>query len=344
VSDPDAGDRTASGSDSVNVLTTADAKVVDVTGPVEVLVQPGVPEVVNTSTTLHLNGSYGPVNVSVAKSATTAPDRCSVLPANASENFTLNVSSSVADSDAWTVEWTRPFDHAAPYSCDVIVTKTVSFSTPHVSDPTPGNDSDWVRITVVLDTDNDGVPDEDDNCRYDVNPNQADADSDGLGDVCDTTNDVVVKNCFKFGPAPSNLSDEQGRYMWAICQIGNNEALPMVVDITMDVTGAPAGCTQLEQLILPGLETFTMSPGEQKWILYRMRYECHTPATPGVRNLTVEFCVDPGSSDDDGDTDVDEDPIDNVDNDDDTMVDEDPPETDAPDCHEQIRQLIVHQP
>lgn len=37
------------------------------------------------------------------------------------------------------------------------------------------------------DTDGDGVPDDTDNCPNDANPNQEDADHDGLGDVCDPT-------------------------------------------------------------------------------------------------------------------------------------------------------------
>jgi hypothetical protein len=35
------------------------------------------------------------------------------------------------------------------------------------------------------DTDSDGVPDEDDNCPDDTNPEQDDADGDDIGDVCD---------------------------------------------------------------------------------------------------------------------------------------------------------------
>jgi len=46
--------------------------------------------------------------------------------------------------------------------------------------PTP------LTLTAVPpDSDDDGVPDEDDNCPDDPNPDQADSDGDGLGDVCD---------------------------------------------------------------------------------------------------------------------------------------------------------------
>ena len=44
---------------------------------------------------------------------------------------------------------------------------------------------------LVLDIDADGVLDEADNCLEDYNPNQADTDSDGLGDVCDPCNNLI---------------------------------------------------------------------------------------------------------------------------------------------------------
>jgi hypothetical protein len=44
-------------------------------------------------------------------------------------------------------------------------------------------------IDPVVDTDGDGVDDEDDNCPDDANADQADLDEDGLGDACDTDAD-----------------------------------------------------------------------------------------------------------------------------------------------------------
>jgi len=45
--------------------------------------------------------------------------------------------------------------------------------------------ADWSDGCEVADVDNDGIADADDNCPNDYNPLQEDADSDGIGDVCD---------------------------------------------------------------------------------------------------------------------------------------------------------------
>ena len=69
----------------------------------------------------------------------------------------------------------------------------------------------------ILDSDNDGIPDPFDNCPSTYNPNQADSDGDGVGDVCDCgdanadavvdISDVVylIAYIFSGGLAPSPL-------------------------------------------------------------------------------------------------------------------------------------------
>jgi len=208
-------------------------------------------------------------------------------------------------------------------------------------------------LLVCGDTDADTVPDNcpvgDDNCDTVPNPDQTDSDGDGLGDACDQRpeHDVTVKHCLKFGPAPANISDTGGTYMWVVCEIGNSMDYPETVAIALNVIGVPAGCDQIQQIVLPGQDAFELGALEQKWVLYRERYECHEPAVENVYTLDVQFCVDqvPQPFDDDGDTVADEDPIDGIDNDSDSLADEDPPEGDGSgDCHEQQKLLTVHQP
>ena len=49
-----------------------------------------------------------------------------------------------------------------------------------------GDSSEVITFTVNIDEDGDGVPDSEDNCLGVDNPDQADADADGAGDMCDT--------------------------------------------------------------------------------------------------------------------------------------------------------------
>lgn len=63
----------------------------------------------------------------------------------------------------------------------------------------PDNDNDNRPDCVDPDDDNDGVLDGADNCPFVSNPDQADADGDGQGDVCDQTpngNDIIVFSRF----------------------------------------------------------------------------------------------------------------------------------------------------
>ena len=53
------------------------------------------------------------------------------------------------------------------------------------------------------DADSDGVPDSVDNCPVSYNPDQADADADGAGDVCDPTPTGPLTPVIDFGPAPT---------------------------------------------------------------------------------------------------------------------------------------------
>ena len=61
-------------------------------------------------------------------------------------------------------------------------------STPKpVQKPTPPKEVKKPVAPKPADTDKDGVPDANDNCRTKYNPDQKDSDADGIGDVCDAT-------------------------------------------------------------------------------------------------------------------------------------------------------------
>ncbi len=48
----------------------------------------------------------------------------------------------------------------------------------------------WLFRTMAVDTDLDGIPDEDDNCPQTANPDQADSNGNGIGDACESTPEV----------------------------------------------------------------------------------------------------------------------------------------------------------
>jgi hypothetical protein len=206
-----------------------------------------------------------------------------------------------------------------------------------------GTDDDFVELVLCGDTDGDTIADfcpngDLDNCPDIANPLQRDADNDGLGDLCENPG-VVIKYCLKFGPAPVNISDNTGAFLWAICEIGNlhsNNA--QTVTIEFDTAGMPAACTQDDLTILPGQSSFVLEPDEQKFIVFRAGLECHS-TTDQVVPLTVTVTLT-GDGDDDDDGAIDEDSRDGIDDDGDSIDGEDPPGTDD-DIHEQIREVII---
>jgi len=183
--------------------------------------------------------------------------------------------------------------------CDVLFTKDIT-SEQHVLEPTEGGKPNHMEKTVIVcaDTDGDTVADncptlhEKDNCKHVKNADQKDSDGDLIGDACDSQpkHDVGTKSCLVFGPAPANLGDTTGRYMWVICEVGNFSGHPEQVSIDLTVEAPPTGCTSSESLILPGFEQFWMPTAEQKWVLYRVKYVC-TSATPGVYPLDISMCI-----------------------------------------------------
>jgi hypothetical protein len=321
LTDPNLGNNTTTGQATAAVVSSADIKIASWTvadalawrDGLQVLIGPLSPlgsKVFAAEETLHNNGPYGPVAVDINETAVSLePTVCSIAPASASSSTSLSVGVDFSDSTDFTVSWLD--DPKPPFTCNVELAKTVTIHALHVVDPDGA--SATLAIEVVRDTDGDGIPDDgsfsgdpndgpcatgesalcDDNCQDDPNPDQADSDGDGAGDVCDGTSDhdVTVKSLLIFGPAPVNLSDVTGRYMWIIGEIGNLRDHPEAVNLSLATSGNP-GCLEDIEAILPGHPQFTLLEMEQKWVLYRIRYECHAPTTPGVYSIIITMTID----------------------------------------------------
>ncbi|MGB5419989.1 choice-of-anchor B family protein, partial [Algibacter sp.] len=102
-----------------------------------------------------------------------------------------------------------------------------SIANPNQEDTDNDGIGDLCETIVLVDTDSDGIPDSEDNCPEMANSNQEDQDSDGIGDLCDA--DFVDPN------APL-----------AVCESGFADIYPcndydLMANIPLSVFGASAG-------------------------------------------------------------------------------------------------------
>jgi hypothetical protein len=252
----------------------------------------------------------------------------------------------------WDVHLPLPTHDGEPSWCVVRYTVTKEIKDLHVQDTASGDLTQTVDVVIYADTDGDGVADnyggDLDNCKLDPNPGQEDSNGNGTGDECDLFNDVGEKYITVLGPGAVNLSDTNGRYMWILGEMGNFSEKPERVTISVTIDpDTIAGCTIDVDLILPGQDTFILLAGEQKFQVYRVRFECHT-ASPQVVSMDIEKCIEIDdqytSHDDDGDGEIDEDSRDGIDDDGDSEDGEDPPNPDDNpdnDCKATNKQIVI---
>lgn len=148
-------------------------------------------------------------------------------------NGTNPVAIATGDSPAWAPDGTKIAFRVGGneiYSMNPDGSNQVNITNNPAFDENP----DWQPLPP--DTDGDGVPDAQDNCPLVANANQADLDGDGIGDVCDPQNTILID--IKQGSDPNCFNnDDKG-------------VIPVAImgSASFDVTQIDAGTVNLEGL------------------------------------------------------------------------------------------------
>ena len=142
VSDPIPDNNSASSDLTVDAIAQADVKVVgvQVNGPTEIDVSTDVD--ITVSTTLHNNGTWGPVGVGLSYTPTAPPD-CDVETVDPPQ-VSLPTSVDVVDNHIWTIHCSQPSSHTFSFQTDITGIKD-----PHVVDPNENNNSGSADYTVT---------------------------------------------------------------------------------------------------------------------------------------------------------------------------------------------------
>lgn len=145
VSDPNPGNNTRSTPLTVTVVCPADAKIVSqsVSPPSGTTIPRGQPVTVRLTKTLHDNGPYGPVAVSITASAS-APSGSTATP-NPNNPTSANLPVSVAQTVV--EEWTVNCGVAGPNT--FTFNNSIAVTTPNVTDPNTANNASQTQATYT---------------------------------------------------------------------------------------------------------------------------------------------------------------------------------------------------
>jgi hypothetical protein len=89
--------------------------------------------------------------------------------------------------------------------------------------------------------------------------------------------------------------------MWVTSLVRNYSDHAELVTVSLAIDEPmPEGCARTVAQIVPGSSIFVQSPGEQKYLAWRVRYECHSPASVQVIRQTVRPSIEHLDIDGDG--------------------------------------------
>jgi len=83
--------------------------------------------------------------------------------------------------------------------------------------------------------------------------------------------------------------------MWVLCEIGNfsghDDAVVITSAANLLTWTPPTGCTAVTSLLIPGRTDFVLLEDEQKFVLYRTKFECHDPAIQQVLVISITVSI-----------------------------------------------------